>query len=291
MKSMLFILLVLCYSLPASANDGAYYGSGNQLIPIAETNISVTKEVLRLKKMGDFVEVSVYYEFENPSEAKTLLVGFEAMRPSGDLKTVGDNASEHPYMRNFSVKMNGKPLSYQVAHVADTLYEQQGSIRQMDLATYERALNEEYADFFYVYHFNAPFKKGKNVIEHCYKFDLSSGVVDRYFFEYVLTAAKRWANKQIDDFTLEVDMGDFEEFYIIKSFFDKATDWQLDGKGVIKNVPASGDFIINKAALKFYIQNGKLVFKKRNFKPRGELYLESINYFMEELARGESQVY
>ena len=57
------------------------------------------------------------------------------------------------------------------------------------------------------------------MIKHTYNYDLSSSVYINYEFEYVLTAANRWANKQIDDFTLIIDIGEFETFSIYKSFF------------------------------------------------------------------------
>ncbi len=51
------------------ANDGSYYASGNHLIPVFETDISVKKEILTLKKIRNrFIEVTVYYEFFNPQE-------------------------------------------------------------------------------------------------------------------------------------------------------------------------------------------------------------------------------
>ncbi len=36
----------LCFIAPSFANDSAYLASGNQIIPLQETDISVKKEVL-----------------------------------------------------------------------------------------------------------------------------------------------------------------------------------------------------------------------------------------------------
>ena len=80
-----FILLYfLVFCIGVYANDGAFYMAGNQLVPINETDISVKKEILYIKKTQEFAEVSVYYEFFNPKETKEIIVGFEAGRPSGD---------------------------------------------------------------------------------------------------------------------------------------------------------------------------------------------------------------
>ena len=46
MKWFLLLLSTALY-----ANDGAFFGSGNHLVPIRETDISVQKEILYLKKI------------------------------------------------------------------------------------------------------------------------------------------------------------------------------------------------------------------------------------------------
>ena len=53
--SFLWILAIL-----ASANDGVYYVSGNQIVPLRETDVAVTKEVLTIT-IGDdeFARVDV----------------------------------------------------------------------------------------------------------------------------------------------------------------------------------------------------------------------------------------
>ena len=56
--SFLWILAIL-----ASANDGVYYVSGNQIVPLQETDVAVTKEVLTITISDGpfaFVEVEGY---------------------------------------------------------------------------------------------------------------------------------------------------------------------------------------------------------------------------------------
>ena len=82
MKSCIALLLTLLTTHHLHANDGAYYASGNHLIPISETDIAVKKEILTLKKIrNQYIEVTVYYEFFNPKAEKTITVGFEAFAP------------------------------------------------------------------------------------------------------------------------------------------------------------------------------------------------------------------
>lgn len=50
-------------------------------------------------------------------------------------------------------------------------------------------------------------------------------------FKYILTAANRWANRQIDDFTLNLSMSDYTNFYVNATFFSSADEWTIDGIG------------------------------------------------------------
>lgn len=282
MKIILSLAFLLSY-VQAYANDGAYYASGNHLIPIHETDISVRKEILTLKKVRNkFIEVTVYYEFFNPGEAKNILVGFEAFSPTGDVDGTPKNGL-HPYMRDFTVNLNDQILKYQIAYVKDSLYAKSGKIKSQSLDEVTKGIYDQNSvDFYYVYHFDAKFKKGLNTIKHTYCYDLSGSIDLSYDFEYILTAANRWANKQIDDFTLIVDMGEFETFSISKGFFQHEADWLINGIGKVSSVKGQANALIEKDALKFSIQKGNLIFQKKNFKPKGELFLYAVNSLMDE---------
>ena len=262
-----FILLYfLVFCIGVYANDGAFYMAGNQLVPISETDISVKKEILYIKKTQEFAEVSVYYEFFNPKETKEIIVGFEAGRPSGDVDGAPING-HHPYMFDFTVSLNGNFLPYQIAYVADSLYAKNGKVESIDLKTFKGETDGNYIDFMYVYHFKAKFKKGKNIVKHTYRYKLSGGVCNYYDFDYVLTAAKRWANKQIDDFTLILDMGNIQTASIRKTFFKNGNDWIFNGVGKITE---------KQDYTNFYIQQGILTFERKNFAPKNELYVTEM---------------
>ena len=72
MKKLTILFFLLLLIAGAKANDGVFYASGNQLIPVTETDISVRKEVLTINRVGDRLVVTVYYEVFNPTKPKDL---------------------------------------------------------------------------------------------------------------------------------------------------------------------------------------------------------------------------
>lgn len=277
-----FILLLLA-SLPLSlfANDGAYYMSGNQLIPISETDISVTKEILTIKRKNDReVDITVYYEFYNPRGAKKVLVGFEADSPSGDADPTAKENGEHRYMSNFTVEMNNKLLPYRIAMVDDSLYYTNGKIHALTVAEVEERTYDESSDCRYVYNFEANFAEGINIVKHTYTFEMSGSVDHEYSIPYVLTAAKRWANKQIDDFTLIVDMGDHTEFNIDEKPFLPSLGWKIEGDGYMSTGLVASMYYNewdeeNVTRTCFVINKGRVVYHQLNFVPKAELRIYS----------------
>jgi hypothetical protein len=138
--------------------------------------------------------------------------------------------------------------------------------------------DDDVASFFYVYHFRTMFKSGLNIIHHTYVVDLSTSVEEIYSFQYVLTAADRWANHQIADFTLNIEMGDFQDLSIDNTFFKPPADWQIAGTGK-KIERKSKEEDKEYQMTEFFIRKGSLVFQKKNFKPVGELYIHAYNSY------------
>ncbi|MBI1306679.1 MAG: YARHG domain-containing protein [Bacteroidetes bacterium] len=276
LRSALVILInLVCFKV--NANDGVYYSSGNHLIPITESDISIKKEVLKLTKLGDkHIGVSVQYEFFNPGEDKEVIVGFEAFSPSGDVNAA-PKYGQHPFISGFTVTLNNDDLLWECAIVSDTGQYVHGKISGINLDTFKGVKEGNYVDFYYVYHFKANFKKGINHIEHTYYYNLSGSVDYRYNFEYILTAANRWANHQIDDFHLIIDPGIGEELNIMNSFFDFASDWHLSGHG--KAISSVFSYDTSKKTTVFYVQSGTVEFRTLNFKPKGELFVFDWNYY------------
>ncbi|MBO6025504.1 MAG: YARHG domain-containing protein [Bacteroidales bacterium] len=304
MKKVSVFLLLLLSFFSAKANDGVFYANGNQLIPIAESDISVKKEVLTINRVGNCLKVNVYYEFFNPVKAKDLLVGFEAEPPYPYDEEYLKLFPEQPHMRNFKVMVNGEALNYQVSHVAGGYYDYDGTKR--DAPNYylngkvqgwsrqqcEDSIRANYyfnAPFMFVYHFNAHFREGLNVVQHSYDFDMSHSVEEEFDFVYILTAANRWANNGIDDFTLEVNMGDRESFMVNPTFFKSAKDWAINGKGKV-TMETQWGLADEKGSPIFHIQEGSITYKKKNFHPEGELSinkrLDLIPYYIDGMYDG-----
>ena len=281
MKKTLILLLMVLSLIGAKANDGVYFTSGNQLIPITETEISVKKEVLDITRQDQMIHVHVYYEFFNPGNEKTLLVGFEALPPGGAWDITEEEykrLTDHPYIHDFTVYLNGERLNYQVSHVEsdETGYYHNGKFdelsKQRELELGRETDFSENIPYLFVYHFNATFKKGLNIVEHTYVFNESTYVGAEYDFDYVLTAANRWANNQIDDFTLNVDMGELESFAIRPTFFKSASEWTIKGVGRQSN----GGELYNDNPM-FHMQQGGISYHKKNFHPEGELEIYQLD--------------
>lgn len=275
-QKFVFVLFVLFLPLKGYSNDGSFTTSGNHLIPILESDVRVQKEVLTLRKNSEgYIEVDVYYEFFNPKGNKSILVGFEAATPSGDVDGRPVNGM-HPYIKDFTVKMNDVSLPFKVACYDDTFKIQSDEIvglSQDKILAYSE--NENEVGYGYVYYFKANFKKGLNVVKHTYRYKMSNSVYELYSFDYVLSAAKRWGNKQIDDFTLIIEPGEFETLHVGTYLFKDCDDWQLTGKGKCLNKGSEDSF---QYSITFYIQNGSVVFHKKNFIPDYELNVFSEFY-------------
>ncbi len=94
-----------------------------------------------------------------------------------------------------------------------------------------------------------------------------------YEFNYSLTTANRWANEAIDDFTLKIDMGNFQVFCIVNTFFGNIRQWHNTGKAVLEN---SSNYIYPGIPVTtFYTRTEPMVFKKKDSRPAGDLILFS----------------
>jgi len=263
-----FILLMFQY-YNAISNDGAYLGSGNHLVPIVESDISIKKEILSIKKYQDKVHVDVYYEMYNPGKEKTIRVGFEAKSPGGDAQ-IEPSDGKHPYMNNFTVIVNNENLKYNISYLINS-YDETAIGKPTTLSGILNYLEENSeGPYYYVYYFDAKYKSGLNIIKHSYEYKLSSSIVESYSFDYILTAANRWANKQIDDFTINIDMGAMQGFYIKKTFYNNVKEWNINGIGKSKEGTETG---------MFFIENGNIELKHLNFHPKGEIEIISPNSF------------
>lgn len=251
---ILFLLLVTCAGY---GNDGSFYASGNTLIPLKENVVQLKKEVLNLTRRGNDMQVDIYFEFFNPGEEKELLVGFVTPPASGDIPE--GVADAHPQISGFAVMVNNNLLAYKI-----TRLEKSGFKLGQDIATGD--------DF--VYHFTMKFKKGITVVRHSYQYRGGASVEAHHEFFYRLTTGTTWANKEIEDFEMNINMGEDVVFMAPYSFNKKKADWNIVGIGKVNTA--------DKVTFRFggeahesvvYIRNGTLQLKEKHFAPTSDLSL------------------
>lgn len=276
MKNLL-PLIIFCsvFSFQIFANDGVFYAEGNTLMPMQETQVQLKKEILKFYVVDhNFAKVDVYFEFYNPSATKTVTVGFVTPPAEGD---VTDEAAKTQFISNFTVNVNGKVIPYKIKRLKET--------------TFKLETNEEESskDDYFVYYFPVTFKKGLNIIRHTYRYRGGESVELDRDFDYQITTGKTWANKQIDDFELQIhlDNGIFAvPARFIKPDVDPAlgmdkelADWKIVGDGAMEtssrkwfNVDAS------QYVRMVHLNRGYLSFKAKNFKPDYDISFGEYNW-------------
>ena len=282
-----FIICLLSFS-PARANDGVYYMNGNQLVPLTETDITIAKEVLTIS-IGDdgYARVDVQYEFMNNGKAKEVQMGFEANAPYNDATAPLNKEGQHPYIHDFTVTMNGQRLHYTNAVVA---FSYDGTdFQPLDLNKWKpdhnldcHELKEEGTDsitpFSYAYLFKAHFEKGLNTVHHTYRYMMSFGIGRTFEIPYWLKPAMRWANHQIDDFTLRIKAENTaKHFCLDDSLFQSAPFRVTQGTGKVRYVMRYGD----TKTVEVSLRNGTVEWHGRNFVPACNINISSADVLYE----------
>lgn len=233
MKKIIPVLLALLFATSIKANDAVFYMSGATLVPIKETDISISKEILTITVgKDDYATVDVYYEFYNPRKSKTVTMAFEAMAPSyGPIHRDGT----HPFIKDFTVQMNGSSLPFENALIEseygkptdytplvvgkpEVYDEDEEGMPDGDYVYDEK--QDKYVPFSYCYFFTANFKKGVNTVHHTYRYRMNQNIYANYVIDYWLTPAARWAGGKIGDFTLRIKSERYgEEICMVDSLF------------------------------------------------------------------------
>ena len=261
-KTLLVFGFIFLFAIAARANDGSFYVSGNTLVPLKETQIELRKELLKFY-VRDFnwMDVSVDFEFYNPGAEKQLLVGFVTPPADGD---VSEEDQAHPQIKNFTVTVNNSKLAYRMKRMKDTSF----SLEK---------LRVDGADF--IYYFNVRFKRGLNKIRHTYRFRASGGVELMRDFDYRITTGKSWANKQIDDFELQLHL-DNGVFSIPATFYEsgKLAGWKVVGDGLI-DADSRRAFGEESPLIRMaHLNSGYIVLKEKNFRPDHDILVAEYNW-------------
>ncbi len=276
------------------ANDGVYFTSGSFLVPTKETDISVAKEILTITIGKDsMARVDVYYELMNNGQPKTVTMAFEAQPPYN----VGDPINKqgiHPFIKDFSVVMNHQKLSCRNALVAGhfpfenkngdsdftpldmTKWKGMGEAPD-SLVPYENALYNAELDsvtgYAYAYCFDAPFKQGLNIVHHTYTYRMSYSIGKSFEIPYWLTPATRWANHQIDDFTLNITADDLTEFCLTDSLFAAAPFRKTSPeRGLLYNITSEYGEPMVFAQI---CEGDTVTWHTNNFRPTADIYISS----------------
>lgn len=281
MKQLFTTLFLFLATLPTIANDGSYFASGNQLIPLQETHISVKKEILTIHLKDDgTAEVDVYYEFYNPgATTKDIRMGFEADIPYNTGDSFNPNGV-HPYINNFTVEINGTKTPYRNTVAVNNIEEK--GLKPLDPKVWKETNDYEaeyqlknintgeFTGYSYVYYFDASFKPGINKIHHTYSYELSVVVGTTWLLNYKLSPAARWANNRIDDFTLIIDAKNTaKHFTISKDIFGQANTFKKkSGECKIRTLPNSAYGESNEWEIA--IRNGAVEMHMMNFTPSSE---------------------
>lgn len=291
MRKPAILLLTLCAILLSRANDSVYFGSGNQLVPLEENDIAITREVLviTLTDTGR-AHVDVLYELWNRGVEKTILMGFEADAPYNGEDVAADG--RHPNFHNFRVTFNGESLTYNTAVVKPGIAD--GGLQKIknygeilaspDWENYGHVLVNQKSDtcihFACAYYFPATFRAGKNVVHHTYEYDVSYGIDYCFDVPYKLTPAKRWANHRINDFVLRITTPSAKHFFIRDDSTFHASPFRVvEGAGKVRHTTYDG-----VSATEVTLRNGTLEWHATDFSPRSELDICSADLLMREEA-------
>ena len=297
MRRLLSIILVIT-AVSAFANDGVYFTSGTFLVPVYESTISVSREILTITiGKDDLAKVDVYYEFYNPDSTKTVEMAFEATAPynvSYDMV----KSSGHPYIYDFVVEMNGQKLKYRNALIVSQW--ESGNrvigrdITPLDLAEWKHDIPEGYYDTpnalynarldsvvyaDYGYMFEAVFKPGINVVHHTYNHKMSYNIAYTYSVSYWLTPATRWANRQIDDFTLRIKNENDMDYFIINDEDFSAAPFAFAGGGG-DVYPFVDEYGGHYTLIAGHGEGAVLEWHVRNFAPQFDMYIVSIDNYL-----------
>jgi len=290
MKHLFTLIFTALTSLAAYANDGVFFVNGNHLVPIQETEIALTKEVLTISLCDDgYAKVDVQYELTNRGKAKTVTMGFEANAPYND-DVAFNRQGIHPYIQDFTVEMNGKPLTYMNAVVKSEFHTEcdfvplnlekwksYGEVKMPDgedlphnALLYDAEL-DSLIDFSYAYYFIARFQPGVNTVHHTYRYRMSYGVGRTFEVPYWLLPAMRWANRQIDDFTLRIQTpGTAKNFFVPDSIFSASTFVVTKGTGKIRKAKQ-----YDEVCTEFSLRDGIVEWHTTAFRPKDNMTIQS----------------
>ena len=259
------ILTLLCFAV--FSNDWEFGSEGEHLIPLEISDVSIKSEKIVMKLTEKGMEINVRFVFNSPvNEVKKI--GFI---------TPPDQQQGELFMTDFKTMVNGQEVISKVENFDKSPFAANSALKK---AAEEMEESAEHDVTGYVYYFDAPFKKGDNVVEHSYIYS-GSGGIDGRDYAYVITTISKWKNKRVDDFELIIDMGENSFFMLPYTFWksNKKIDWEIFGEGRIE----SGKYTqyTDEMTDVFFVKmkNGYVRYKTKNFSPEFDIEIYDINFF------------
>lgn len=174
---------MLLTTLFGKASNMDFYTSGNFIVPIHDTDISLKKAILTIDLAdGEFVEANVYYELYNPDVSKNIRIKFEAKRSDKMPLDITQG------IKDFKLTVNG------------------------DIQDLKSSV-----DTCYTYYANVQLIKGKNILRNAFKYRVKKNGDFDFSAPFNLCTLNCWANRQADDFTLRIIGG--SNYYIADEAF------------------------------------------------------------------------
>lgn len=286
----MFFAVLVTTAVAGWCNDGVFYVNGNHLVPIQETDIALTKEVLTISLCDDgYARVDVQYVLTNSGKEKTVMMGFEAGAPYNDDVAFSPKGI-HPYISNFTVEMNGEELTYMNA-VVKSEFHTDCDFQPLNLKRWKSYDETKMRDgeelpnnsllydisrdsligFAYAYYFVARFQEGVNTIHHTYRYRMSYGLGRTFEVPYWLMPAMRWANGQIDDFTLRIKTPNTaKHFFVEDSVFAQSAFVVTEGVGKIKKTKWYDELFVEMA-----LRDGTVEWHAEGFRPKADMTIQS----------------
>lgn len=258
----LFYCCLILSLITVNANDGVYLSSGGMIYPTQETKISIEKEVLSFTVSEAVCNVNIYFEFNNPESIdRTLLVGFQAPTPQGDIPDANLNKN---LISNFVIMSAGSIIPYR---------EKYAECKDCPLLETSDYKSEDGGGVF-IYLFEITFKPGKNVIQHSYSFPASANVEMEQMYDYVISTGAKWAGGAIKQLTIQMDLGDNAYFYV-DDVFTNSAQWKIIGTGHVTDTYFNNYNDIRSRMIR--IISGHLEISIDNFTPLSEIAFGVIN--------------
>lgn len=259
-RLMFFISLFLAFSNHISANDGGFYAKGNTLFPLKNTNIELKKEVLYLTLDNASLRVNINFTFYNPSDEQTIIVGFVTPPGSG---AGFEEEQTHPQIKDFIVYVNNELVEFKITSI--------------DSTDFILSNKEDFKGNDFIYYFPVSFRKGINTIQHSYRYMGSFSILPINTFDYKLTTGKLWANKQINDFELIINLGEDIYFHLPDRLQknDDFSNWEVVGVGRLLKKEKNNKYIAG------YVKSGSIRYRASNFIPEFDFSITIIDKMFE----------